>query len=350
MTSILFELHHIGDAVLSVPFVRGMKNQDLHVVCRQGSVPIFRKFLEAERIHSWEPWWEVGGREKIASFIAIFSILGRLRALGARRAYCVWADSRVHLLMRLSRCHETFGFSVNRQNFYASERPWRWRRMKLGQLLGLICPLTHPLQRTSYEQSHLDDWSQLSAAVGTTNDSRIPWFEVQPHPGASALRDLGKKLWLIHPGGRLPTKRWPLARFQELLAKFLSDSSVILIEPPDSPGLSAVSEKHVSVSTQDIDELLEWIQSADEILCNDSLVSHLAAALGKPVWTIFGSGNPRWFAPFENFHRVIATDVCSYRPCIDRCVYASPICLDSITVAHVKSALLDAEIPIYKSS
>ena len=88
--------------------------------------------------------------------------------------------------------------------------------------------------------------------------------------------------------------------------------------------------------------MLSLVQTADHVLCNDSLVSHLAAALGKPVWTIFGSGNPNWFAPFGNEKRVIASDICPYRPCIDRCLYASPICLEAVSVAQVAEKIADA--------
>ncbi len=339
MTVILFELHHMGDSVLSIPFVRAMTGKNLHVVCRGGSVPIFHKFLPLNNIHIWEPWWELPAAKIHSSLSELFRLLKVLRGLRCDLALCVWADSRVHWLMRQTGTKTTFGFPVNRRNFYAHERPWRRRRMRIGQILGLLSPLSHPIQRRGYQQSHLDDWQQLTEAAGLLWDTEVPWFDVKPASDAAQLRNPNRKIWLIHPGGRLPTKRWPIERFQALLQTRFLDSSCILISPPDSNSLVPAGKNQIAVRTQSFEELLSWIAAADAVLCNDSLVSHLAAALGKPVWTIFGSGNPNWFAPFQNVQRVIACDVCSFRPCVDRCVHLSPICLESVTVDQVSTAV-----------
>ncbi len=339
---LLFELHHLGDAVLSVPFVRAIQQEntrELHVICRAGSVEIFRRFFPDSQIHPWEPWWELQGMGKLSSMLRLTALLKTLRDLQPAQAYCVWADSRVHGLMRQTGAAKTFGFPVNEQNFYAHERPWRRRRMKLGQFLAHFAPLDQPLQRIDYQQSHLTDWQQLTEAAGLTWNPATPWFQVPAHPKSSAFRNPNRKLWLIHPGGRLATKRWHLDRFQRLLATTFQDRTSILIQPPDSPALVAENPNHLSMTACDFDELLSLVQSADAVFCNDSLVSHLAAALGKPVWTIFGSANPNWFAPYKNAHRVIACDVCSYRPCIDRCVHSSPICLEAVTVEQVARSL-----------
>ncbi|MEO7933611.1 MAG: glycosyltransferase family 9 protein [Chthoniobacterales bacterium] len=300
---------------------------------------IFRKFLPLNQIHPWEPWWELKGIAKLVSLRRLIALRKTLHELKPAQAYCVWADSRVHALMRQAGATQTFSFPVNQQNFYAHERPWRRRRMKLGQFLGYFAPLTHPLQRADYQQSHLKDWQQLTVAAGLQWNPTTPWFQVTPHVKASAFRNPNRKLWLIHPGGRLATKRWPLDRFQHLLNTTFRERTSILIEPPDSHALISDNPDHLSLRAHDFDELLSLVQAADAVLCNDSLVSHLAASLGKPVWTIFGSANPSWFAPYENAARVIACDVCSYRPCIDRCVHSSPICLEAVSVEQVAQSL-----------
>ncbi len=340
--ALLFELHHLGDAVLSVPFLRGLlkkKSGEVHVICRAGSVPVFRQFLPAGQIHRWEPWWELRGAEKIASLRALLGLLRELRALRPTCAFSVWADSRVHWLMRRTGAPNTVGFPVNRANFYAHERPWRRRRMWLGQVLGRFAPLSHPLQRRDYQQAHLTDWEQIAEAAELPWEAASPWFTVTPHPEVATFLRSEEKLWLIHPGGRLPTKRWPIDRFQTLLDTTFRDRAVLLIQPPDSPALVSTNPLHRSFAPRDFEELLALVQAADFVLCNDSLVSHLAAAQGKPVWTIFGSGNPNWFAPVRNEERVIAGDICRFRPCIDRCVHRSPICLEDLTVAQVAARL-----------
>ena len=339
MTAILFEFHHMGDAVLSVPFVRAMTGKNLHVVCRSGSAQIFRNVLAEKNIHIWEPWWELPVWNVLSSLSQLRPLLKNLRSLKADQAFCVWADSRVHWLMRLSRTKMTVGFTVNRRNFYAHELPWRKRRMWIGKVMGFFNQLSHPLQRTDYHQSHLVDWQQLTKAAELPWNTETPWFSLKNRPLEPHFANPGRKTWLIHPGGRLPTKRWPVERYQLLLRARFFDSSCILIAPPDSEPLIPTGTHHISVSPKNFEELLCWIEAADAVLCNDSLVSHVAAAMGKPVWTIFGSGNPDWFAPFNNAEKVIACDICSYRPCIDRCVHSSPICLESVTVKQVIASL-----------
>jgi heptosyltransferase-2 len=77
------------------------------------------------------------------------------------------------------------------------------------------------------------------------------------------------------------------------------------------------------------------LAGCDAVLCHDSFPAHLAAALGKPVVTIFGSGEPDWFAPFNNRQRVVQKRVCPLHPCIDRCGMPRYICLDEIQPAEV---------------
>jgi ADP-heptose:LPS heptosyltransferase len=85
--------------------------------------------------------------------------------------------------------------------------------------------------------------------------------------------------------------------------------------------------------------LLQITSQADACLANDSFAAHLAAAFGKPVVTVFGSGEPDWFAPFGNRQRVVATKACPHHPCIDRCVMPTYVCLESVTQTQVVSAL-----------
>ena len=75
------------------------------------------------------------------------------------------------------------------------------------------------------------------------------------------------------------------------------------------------------------------------MLCHDSLPAHLAAALGKRVVTIFGSGEPDWFAPWSNRDRVVQQRVCPLHPCVDRCGMDSYLCLDAVKTTDVLAQL-----------
>ena len=84
------------------------------------------------------------------------------------------------------------------------------------------------------------------------------------------------------------------------------------------------------IQTPDLSSLAAALNRADAVLCHDSLPAHLAAALGKPVITIFGSGEPDWFAPWNNRDRVVQRRVCPLHPCIDRCGMDRYLCLEAV--------------------
>ncbi len=100
--------------------------------------------------------------------------------------------------------------------------------------------------------------------------------------------------------------------------------------PPDAEVLAPGS----------LGEFLEICAGADVLLCNDTGVSHMGAALGKRVATIFSNQEPRWFAPRGSEHLAVFKDVCPHRPCLDHCVMPGYICLEAVTYGMVREKVL----------
>jgi ADP-heptose:LPS heptosyltransferase len=130
-----------------------------------------------------------------------------------------------------------------------------------------------------------------------------------------------------------------MARWRELvnLPQVTSRFGLLEILPT---GDEPVTPEHVrKLNTPDLASLVAALQGADAVLCHDSLPAHLAAALGKPVVAIFGSGEPDWFAPWNNRDRVVQRRVCPLHPCIDRCGMDSYLCLDAVEMKDVLAQL-----------
>jgi heptosyltransferase-2 len=112
---------------------------------------------------------------------------------------------------------------------------------------------------------------------------------------------------------------------------------VIFIRAPEIrdavPELPAEVEVLAPGSLQ---EFLAICAGADVLLCNDTGVSHMGAALGKRVITIFSNQEPRWFCPRGSEALVVNKDVCPHRPCLDHCVMPSYICLEAVTYEMVR--------------
>ena len=86
-------------------------------------------------------------------------------------------------------------------------------------------------------------------------------------------------------------------------------------------------------------EFFSIVDAVDYVVCNDTGVSHVAAALGKRVVCIFGANLPQWFAPYHNLDLVVQNNVCPHRPCLDQCVMPSYICIESVTVEMVQQQI-----------
>jgi ADP-heptose:LPS heptosyltransferase len=332
----IFEMHHLGDAVIALPFLRAAsKHFETTVFCRAATADLLRESLPGLDVAPSEHW--------------TFSGLPRLGSTDITA--CVWPDSRAHLAMRRTGAGRRIGFRVAAENFYGAARPWRKRRLIAGQfaerVLSIPSPLlTEPLDRARTSQTHGESWAQIASALGFEPDYSFPWLPLPPpmplmEKFVQESRDAGKKVLALHPGGRLPGKRWEPGRFQKLLRGYLSDNefSVAIIKPPGEQCPEPCNPWQRIFETESIPSLAALLAQADGVLCNDSLASHLAAAVGVPVATIFGSGDPAWFAPFGNSHLAIHTNACRFRPCVDRCAMPSLVCLESVSIHLVEDKL-----------
>ncbi len=345
MKLLVVELHHLGDAVMALPFVRAVEAiGEVHVCCRPGSVPIFQRLLAQDRIHPWSPPWHEDSRVGLLRAWSEMREESRRWAAGAFDAVsCVWADSRVHTMMALSDIPVRVGFPMNAMNYYAINAAWRRAQLRRGQVLAMVGALatrrrllTHPLDRRSMTQHHLDSHAQIASVLNAPYHTQAPWFPQSPQVPS-------RRTLLIHTGGRLPTKRWPLAYFQQLLAGALARSTELdiwLVSGPNEPCPEPVASHQRRVNCATLEELIDLTGRADIVLCNDSLAGHLAAAHGKKVLAIFGSGNPDWFSPGGRAENSIGPAPCRFHPCVDVCLQPRILCLQDVSPDSVEKKLL----------
>jgi ADP-heptose:LPS heptosyltransferase len=126
----------------------------------------------------------------------------------------------------------------------------------------------------------------------------------------------------VHPGAQLPSRRWDPRRFAAV-ADTIADSgrTVVLTGSALEAGLAgdiAACMEHTPLNLcgrTTLWTLGALIEGAENVVCNDTGVSHVAAALGTPSVVISCGSDPARWAPLDRArHRVLAHPV-PCRPC-----------------------------------
>ena len=137
--------------------------------------------------------------------------------------------------------------------------------------------------------------------------------------------NLPKEYAVIVPGARWKTKRWPPEKFGELASR-LPVQSVIVGSKADkdiADLIVSLSEgKTISLAGKtSLKELIAVMRKAKFVISNDSGPMHIAAALGIPVYAIFGPTDPLRTGPYGKGHTIIRAAIpcapCFKKTCED---------------------------------
>ncbi|WP_027800725.1 glycosyltransferase family 9 protein [Paraburkholderia dilworthii] len=182
----------------------------------------------------------------------------------------------------------------------------------------------------------------LTSALGAESAGRQLSFPLCERDGdeyASLAATHGieaQRLVLVHPGAQLPSRRWPAERFAEVADRLAADGWQIAITgtAAEAPltgavlGAMTAPALHLAGSTS-LGGLAALVAHAQLVVCNDTGISHIAAAMATAsVVVASGSDTQRW-APLDHVrHRVLA-DYPPCRPCMFReCPYGHPCALN----------------------
>ncbi|MGC8491757.1 MAG: lipopolysaccharide heptosyltransferase II [Syntrophobacteraceae bacterium] len=169
-----------------------------------------------------------------------------------------------------------------------------------------------------------------------------PQFPLPPRGEApSIVKGLGPYAVIAPSAGTL-VKRWPAEYFGRL-ASLLPIPSVIVTGPSDAPLGDEVARlsgsKAVSLAGKTtLKELSALLAGARFLLTCDSGPMHLAAALGVPVFAVFGPTSPRRTGPYGKIHTILRLSLpCS--PCFTRKPCPDWRCIREITPEMVFEAI-----------
>lgn len=152
-----------------------------------------------------------------------------------------------------------------------------------------------------------------------------------------------KRFRVLHPGSSTPVKDWSLQGWSELARRLVESGVTPVITGAGARDQSLANEicSHCSRAVSLVNKVswqqLQAVLSAAELVyAADTSVGHAAAALGRPVVSIFGGmADPQHWAPLGA--RVV-THAMPCSPCFDKRGCAHRSCLMKITVEDVERA------------
>jgi lipopolysaccharide heptosyltransferase II len=144
-----------------------------------------------------------------------------------------------------------------------------------------------------------------------------------------------------------PAKRWLPERFAEAAAKITAQSSAQWIlfgtkkDAAIGEQIAATIGDHCvnRIGQTTLDQLIDELRQCSLLLTNDTGTMHLAALLGVPVVAVFGSTEPRLTGPLGNGHIILRHHVeCS--PCFLRECPIDFRCMKAVSADKVAAAVL----------
>ena len=203
---------------------------------------------------------------------------------------------------------------------------------RFGQLaeapgMAVPKPISHPKIRST-----ATDQEQTLAALGHGRSTRFVAF----CPGA----EYG------------PAKRWPAAHFATL-ARSLGERGY-RIGLFGSPKDRAVADEICALApglcdnlcgATSLEQAIDLLALADLVVCNDSGLMHVAAALGRPIVALYGSSSPGFTPPLSDQADILSLNLeCS--PCFKReCPLGHLDCLNKLSPEQVLATCLKRSTP-----
>jgi heptosyltransferase-1 len=152
----------------------------------------------------------------------------------------------------------------------------------------------------------------------------------------SALLPDGQPYAVLAPGANWDTKRWPVQNFAALVEPLRQEfglSSVIAGALGDRELAAKIPGATDLTGRTTLQELVALLAGAALVIGNDSGPSHIAAALGKPLVTLYGPTSPSATGPWGKMDGVVQFAVPCH-PCYKKsCSHQS--CLQKLEVAPV---------------
>ena len=323
----------IGDAVMAQPlFIRLQQNTpglQLDALAPRWVAPVLQRMPQISAVID-NPF--AHGELALA---ARYRLARELAHSAYQRAYVLPNSAKSALIPWLASIPERIGFTgearyglINRRHRLdpAALPQMSERFAQLAEVPGTSLP--RPLPRPQLSSSR-EQQAQTRQALGIASSEKIAVF----CPGA----EYGV------------AKRWPARHFATLADELGRRGYVIWLlgSPKDRPigdeivrQASAAGAPINLCGVTSLTQAIDLIAAASVVVCNDSGLMHVAAALDRPLVAVYGSSSPGFTPPLTPYAQIISLNLpCS--PCFKReCPLGHLDCLNKLEPQRVLTACL----------
>lgn len=203
----------------------------------------------------------------------------------------------------------------------------------------------------------VERFAQLAEAPGAPLPRPVPAPRLQStaaqqQASLAALQlDRPPRLVVLSPGAEYgPAKRWPAAHFARVARELLDRNISVWLLGSGKDAEIAEQIRQLAGASDDpycrnlcggttLDQAIDLIALADAVICNDSGLMHVAAAVDRPLIALYGSSSPGFTPPLSERATILSLGLaCS--PCFQRtCPLGHLHCLTELPPEQVLAAL-----------
>jgi len=323
---LVFRIGQLGDTIVSMPAIAAIREGHPHVplVLLTDRHPEGRGFTS-----SWDVLGSLGWFDEVIYYSAGRDSIWKRACIMLQTAY------------RLRRSH--IGLVYDLSPFRSAQQLRRdsFFFLKISGIPEIrrprpCCPPPHGQNDclTPVEP----EWSRLLSVVSDPPTKRFT-FSIPDAARQEAIEALemtkieeATRMIAIAPGSKMPSKRWPRERFEEIIAKLVKQDPDLRMVLIGGPGDIELCEKISSVDPARLKNLAgrlsvlgtaAILEKCLAYLGNDTGAMHLAAMLGKPCIALFSARDyPGKWTPYGEGHIALRRDIdcsgCMLEECRDR--------------------------------
>jgi len=303
---VLRALPGLGDVLCGVPALRALKRRrpdvQLTVIAHPSAEPHWRRFgLYVDEIVTFPGW--PGMPDRRPHIARIPGFLAEMQAHAFDLAIQLHGDgSTANQVLAILAAKSSAGYYRPGQTCPDARTwlPWRDGTSEVRRGLRLMAALGYP-----------DDDERLEFPFPALDVEHAPIVR-EAFPTSGRARDRAP-LAIIHPGASTPAHRWPPDRFAKV-ADGLAELGfrIAITGNQHERHLAAAVQAAMHAPATDLtgrtslDELAAILERSSLLVCNDTGVSHLAAALRVPSVVVFTDSEMARWAPLDReLHRAV---------------------------------------------